>query len=455
MWIQTKFGFFSIVRKKEDAADGTLTIRARVEGDLENLRDHFLPEMGEISKTPHNDYRFRARAPQAAVANALAKAVMDIGYGNFKNEVAAKQGNARAKVYGKVWDVLYQMQDNPAFVPEPKGKPAAKSKPSRSRQTTKASQPVVEEIDEDLEPEVIEGFNQQDSDAWQVATRSSWETSPMPERHTTVRLDFWLDPQEAESVRLGYVPIMMEEKWFAYFEANMLYQHRSWTGFCIDQIHFVEENGGLRATHAEVNREREQYSETDDRADVARICSMVRSLAHLDRSVPRKDPMAAMFEMALQPNYLGSPDVVAKAIEPFFRATLDRSLLLAKGLNWLKANEKVMEENGKLVRIFSGNDPEYTALPSWNTRAELGNAVVRYFDLDPDYYADESMECVLSEGLAGVSLHISNSIKRLMASDQSKEELDRLAERTFLFVRDVLLGINTVTAPDKTLKTLG
>jgi hypothetical protein len=36
--------------------------------------------------------------------------VRDIDYENFKNEVAKKQGEHRATIYGKVWDVLYGLQ---------------------------------------------------------------------------------------------------------------------------------------------------------------------------------------------------------------------------------------------------------------------------------------------------------------------------------------------------------
>lgn len=66
--------------------------------------------------------------------------------------------------------------------------------------------------------------------------------------------------------------------------ANKLYQHRSWTGFLIDSISFVEERGGLRAVQADVNRQREQYSQTYDAEDVARIELMVRGLAEQNQS---------------------------------------------------------------------------------------------------------------------------------------------------------------------------
>ncbi len=113
MWLLTPIGFFSIVCKPEDVSTGTLTVRARVKADLENLRAHLLPELGEIRKSPHNDYRYRAQAPRGAVAQAMARSIEQLGYSNFKSEVGRKQGHERAGVYHDVWDVLYNLQDNP------------------------------------------------------------------------------------------------------------------------------------------------------------------------------------------------------------------------------------------------------------------------------------------------------------------------------------------------------
>ena len=48
MWLITPVGFFSIVQKPSDVAADTLTVRARVQGDLEALREQFLPGLGAI-----------------------------------------------------------------------------------------------------------------------------------------------------------------------------------------------------------------------------------------------------------------------------------------------------------------------------------------------------------------------------------------------------------------------
>lgn len=121
MWIITEIGFFSIVQKPGDSG---LTVRARVRGDLEALKERYLPELGDIVEGAGTDYRFRAAVDREALAQAMARMARDIDYPNFKNRVAAKQGHARAGVYSKVWTTLLNL-------PEPISKPTkAKSTPA-------------------------------------------------------------------------------------------------------------------------------------------------------------------------------------------------------------------------------------------------------------------------------------------------------------------------------------
>jgi len=114
MWIITNFGFFSIVEKQGDKQTGTLTIRARVKEDLDNLREKFLPALGAISEDAGTDYKYRAKAPRLDVSHALGQIALDIDYSNFKNSVAQKQGQGRSKLYHELWDVLYHLQSKKA-----------------------------------------------------------------------------------------------------------------------------------------------------------------------------------------------------------------------------------------------------------------------------------------------------------------------------------------------------
>jgi len=120
MWLFTSFGFFSIVQK---AGMPHLTIRTRVKADLDRLRERYLPELGPTTGKVGTDYPWRAVVPHAALAAAMGKIVMDVSYPNFKNEVAAKQGKARAARYHQVWDVIFDMPEDP--------KPTRKTTPAK------------------------------------------------------------------------------------------------------------------------------------------------------------------------------------------------------------------------------------------------------------------------------------------------------------------------------------
>jgi hypothetical protein len=107
MWLITNFGFFSVIQRE---GDDFLNVRARSRHDLEELRKRYLPNMSEIIELDFTDYRFRATASHADVAEAFAKAIRDINYANFKNEVARSQGHKRAAIYHDVWSALYKIQ---------------------------------------------------------------------------------------------------------------------------------------------------------------------------------------------------------------------------------------------------------------------------------------------------------------------------------------------------------
>lgn len=110
MWLMTSFGFFSVVQKPTDKAGKTLTIRARVRADLDALREHYLPSLGQVIESHANDYRYRATAPRAEVAAAMAAMVNSISYSNYKDEVKNVQGAPRAHLYHDVWSVLHRLQ---------------------------------------------------------------------------------------------------------------------------------------------------------------------------------------------------------------------------------------------------------------------------------------------------------------------------------------------------------
>ena len=127
MWLVTTFGYFSIVQKNSDKAEGTLTIRARVRGDLETLKQRYMPRMGEIDDSSGADYPYRVKARRVDVAKAFAQAILDMKYSNMKAEIAAQQGPERERICSEVWMQLRRFQELD---------PAARS---RTRQTQAVS----------------------------------------------------------------------------------------------------------------------------------------------------------------------------------------------------------------------------------------------------------------------------------------------------------------------------
>ena len=106
MWVLTPRGFFSVVEDREDAH--FLIVRSRVRSDLDHLRD-LLPDLRPWHD-PAADYTWRARVERHQWAFALGMMAGEIDYPNFKDAVADRQGSARARLYGRVWSVLLELQ---------------------------------------------------------------------------------------------------------------------------------------------------------------------------------------------------------------------------------------------------------------------------------------------------------------------------------------------------------
>ena len=160
MWLITPTGFFSVVEKPADKTANTLTVRARVRADLESLRKTYLPGLGKITESDSNDYRFRAIAPRGEVAAAMAKMIEELSYSNFKNEVAKRQGSARAHLYHDVWDVLYRLQTHPekcAVV----SRPAQQTGPVMHPRPDENGEPVI--IKKPSQPSSLEAWTDPDA----------------------------------------------------------------------------------------------------------------------------------------------------------------------------------------------------------------------------------------------------------------------------------------------------
>lgn len=294
-------------------------------------------------------------------------------------------------------------------------------------------------------------------DGHKIATRYSRERHPLPERHRTLEIAIRLNAEQAARVRRGYIPVAMEEKWFAYYEDDVLYQHRSWTGYLIFVTTFVPEGDGLRATRVVVNQDPRQYSETDEREIRQSVETLILSLAKAADNEALKDPLVEVLEKVVEPNYLGSPEVVTGLVEGFLNQIVGRwRSQRSQGDSPSVSYSDLLEANDRITKIFFGQNPEYRLIGTWNSAEQLGASLVRYFDMDPDYYAGENLYCILSEAMAALTLRCNALLDSWIEADRDwdGDVLPKLRELG-LFATTVLMGTNTVIYPGKTLTAYG
>lgn len=287
-----------------------------------------------------------------------------------------------------------------------------------------------------------------------VATRYSWVRQPLPPQQRTLAIDVRLDANQAERLRRGFIPVAMEQKWFAYFEDGVLYQHRSWTGYLIFVTPFTPDGAGLRATRTLVNQDPEQYGVTDERELRQSVEGLIRDLASAPANEDLTDPFVATLAKALGPKYLGSPEVVRQEVEAYLNLLVQRWLTIyLKDQGPGVSADQVYQANARLAQIFAGEDPEYTVIGAWNSVEQLGAALVQACDLDADYCGEENLGFILSEALAGVSIAVTSLLREMRERELDwasvvQPQLQALGQ----FVVTVLLGTHEVLYPGQTLK---
>jgi hypothetical protein len=90
----------------------------------------------------------------------------------------------------------------------------------------------------------------------------------LPKARATLPFDYTFSGLESFLIMRGFVPRVMEEKWFIYVKDNHLIFRRSWSGVCIYCAAIERRGDELHTSHALVNRNPKQYTETDDRYDL-------------------------------------------------------------------------------------------------------------------------------------------------------------------------------------------
>lgn len=119
----------------------------------------------------------------------------------------------------------------------------------------------------------------------QPATKDSWNITYM-DSPNKIACFLLFDEKEFQRIIVGYIPVQMEEKWFAYFENGWLHFHRSWTGFEIYKAEIVAFDGSYVINSFWVERNSEKYGNTNDESDIETFCFLIARL-HLQTDISK------------------------------------------------------------------------------------------------------------------------------------------------------------------------
>ena len=136
------------------------------------------------------------------------------------------------------------------------------------------------------------------------ATRQSWSNlQPLPVQCSPLFLQREFTEQEYERLCDGLIPDRMEDKWFIFLEADILYVHRSWTGYCIYQLSITREDSTYAISRALVNRDPNQYTWVDDHYDGKLLIFLIDHLLlgeHSPLPMAANVPVGIATELQLQ-----------------------------------------------------------------------------------------------------------------------------------------------------------
>lgn len=83
----------------------------------------------------------------------------------------------------------------------------------------------------------------------------------MPQSFEVFDLNWQLNQNQLEKLKMGFAADDMDKKWNIYFDHNKLYLHRSWTGSCIYIADVIEQiDGSGVITTVKVNRNKNEYN---------------------------------------------------------------------------------------------------------------------------------------------------------------------------------------------------
>lgn len=282
-----------------------------------------------------------------------------------------------------------------------------------------------------------------------AATRNDWpDLKPMAQQSAIVHLDQVFDARQMGYLRQGFIPVDQDQKWFLYFEDDLLHCHRSWTGIKMFTVVFEPTDDGAVARFARVNLDPEQYGGSLDEAREA-LRDVLRYFSTDEAHAPYENGLVAALREAAKPNYLGTPAVAFVLLGDLFQRTINKALApYASDLPKVTFQD-VLAANQHVCAVLCGQVPGYHGLEDWRTEKGLGAAVIAACGLEASGYVNENLNCILSEGLTCVTLQIGEIVDAWLEDDApDADELIVVLRDLQSFFTSVLMGTHTVLYPE-------
>jgi hypothetical protein len=108
----------------------------------------------------------------------------------------------------------------------------------------------------------------------QKIQRQSW-CKPFPQQFERFTLDFSVNESEFEKLKSGHEPDENEDKWYVFYENNILHFHRAQTGDAIFQVRFSSENNVYHVVEVRVSRDVESYKSTNAKLDAETVYKLM------------------------------------------------------------------------------------------------------------------------------------------------------------------------------------
>ncbi|MBN8854538.1 MAG: ADP-ribosylglycohydrolase family protein [Sphingobacteriales bacterium] len=124
----------------------------------------------------------------------------------------------------------------------------------------------------------------------EIAKATNWKIRKMPDEIETFTLERVFSSEEFERIRMGLVPRQMEDKWFIYYDDDVLNFHRSWSGVHVYKVALRNTgNNNYETTEVVVNRNRKQYNQGNPEYDVLLVNYLIDRLL-LGKNIPFPTP---------------------------------------------------------------------------------------------------------------------------------------------------------------------